>query len=175
MSTSSTSNQAAGKWVPLCQRPFDEYGENDWLTCLLKDPERYAPVCNWDKLGGSHWARLLVFQPQLAVHCDWTKLRGRSWVTLIIMEPQFAILCDWSQLNGMDWVRLLLRKMEYHSHCNWDNIDVLSIISLMSHYPELMRQEKIQITAVTKSVLAFPKLVNPTDTVVRLHSLLWKI
>lgn len=44
------------------------------LWALEKGYEQFAEYCNWEKLNGFEWSKLLCEQPQFADRCDWSKL-----------------------------------------------------------------------------------------------------
>ena len=60
------------------------------LWCLRKGYEQFADHCDFEKLDGDAWSRLLRYQPQFADHCDWLKLDSLDWSTLLSRQPQFA-------------------------------------------------------------------------------------
>ena len=54
--------------------------------------------CDWEKLNGTSWRRLLCEQPQFADKCDWEKLDGWDWGWLLSRQPQFADKCKLYQI-----------------------------------------------------------------------------
>ena len=80
---------------------------------LINGYSQFAENCEWEKLKGDDWGRLLIEQPQFAAHCDWSKLNGDNWSYLLVEQPQFAAHCAWEKLNGYDWIRLLRNQPQF--------------------------------------------------------------
>ena len=45
--------------------------------------------------------------PDFACHCDWQKLDGQDWSKLLSFKPLFADKCDFELLSEEQWERLL--------------------------------------------------------------------
>ena len=65
------------------------------IDALKKGNDFQNIECDWEKLDGKDWSRLLSKQPQFADKCDWKKLKGDDWQKLLEAQPQFADKCDW--------------------------------------------------------------------------------
>lgn len=49
----------------------------------------HVDLCDWDKLHGWNWSRILQNYPQYADKCRWDKLEVDDWLALVQHQPQF--------------------------------------------------------------------------------------
>ena len=107
--------------------------EDDLVSILAKHPE-YWERCDWFKLSGSAWVKLLCKWAQLSIDipseimakCRWEKLSGKDWVRLLKSCPQYVGKCDWTKLSTGGFVKLHIEfpvDSIVAKNCNWCELE----------------------------------------------------
>ena len=112
----------------------------DWIRLLSKQPQ-FADKCNWKKLDGKDWRRLLSEQPQFADKCDcWDEFESEDWRFLLSSQPQLADKCDsWDEFDSEDWSLLLSKQPQFADKCNWSKLYSFQQKTLITKHPQLIK------------------------------------
>ena len=110
----------------------------DWSRLLIEQPQ-FADKCNWKKLdsGGGRW--LLRKQPQFADKCDkWDEFEREDWRFILRKQPQLADKCDsWDEFYSDDWRFILSEQPQLADKCDsWDEFDSEDWSLLLSKQPQ---------------------------------------
>lgn len=92
------------------KRPWDELNLPDVESILAKLQNEYFGIDNEDEILYLYYQ--LTIHPELENQCNWNRLSGMAWRRLISVQPYFSDRCIWNKLEGMDWRDLL---SEVHS------------------------------------------------------------
>lgn len=100
-------------------------------TILSAHPE-WQKFCNWSKLSGAEWTRLILDDSPLAKHCKWDKLSASEWVQVLRYKSDYSTRCAWEKLDGSSLLECLTIDTKFatrFAYKQWNTI-VAYIISL---------------------------------------------
>lgn len=97
-------------------------------------------INNLEKLTGANWVQLIQANENdaFADKCDWSKLDGGDWSKLLKTHPQFKANIPFEELSDWDWGRLLPDFPEYAHLCpNDKRTDWADFIAAHPDHPAL--------------------------------------
>ncbi len=97
-------------------------------------------INNLEKLTGANWVQLIQANENdaFADKCDWSKLDGGDWSKLLKTHPQFKTNIPFEKLSDWDWGRLLPDFPEYAALCPADKrTDWADFIAAHPDHPAL--------------------------------------
>ena len=112
------------------------------IWCLKQGYEQFADHCDWSKLNGYNWRRLLISKPQYSDRCDWSAFDGYNLSWLLRYQPQFSDRCDWSKLDGGAWSRLLISQPQFADRCDWSKLSGDDLDFLLKNQPQFEAYRK---------------------------------
>ena len=139
---------------PQFQFVNDLINGRDVAAHLLKNPWAQK-FCDWSKVSGPEWCKILISLPEKSSLCSWEKLDGHNWVDLLSVKPEFAPFCNWSLIDDSGFNHLQRNADELKKHLDFSKLsrDVFYRIIEKMHWENLCDWSHISSSQEWRDIL----------------------
>ena len=131
-------------------RHHDPQTFEEWLDCLIDEPERASEV-PWEsaptegfeaELLVGKWLELIAAHPQFAQRFDWRQARhctdSKLWAKLLSGHIEYEKYCPWERFSPMEWWMFFKYLPRYFEKCSFpEKVPARAWAYLLCHRPEL--------------------------------------